>query len=84
LYGCKTGSLTLGGEDIVFNNRVLRRIFEPKSEEVTGCWIKMHNVEFHNLYFSPNIKMIISRRMIWLGHLARVRAMIIPFWWKKT
>jgi hypothetical protein len=48
----------------VFENRVLRRIFGPKTDEVTGDWRKRHNEELHNLYSSPNIiRMITSRRM---------------------
>jgi hypothetical protein len=57
LYGCKTWSLTLREEHRlrVFENRVLRRIFGPKRDEVTGDRTKLHNEEFHNLYSSPNI-----------------------------
>jgi hypothetical protein len=57
----------------VFGNRVLRRIFGPKRDEVTGNWRILHNGELHNLYFSPNIiRMIKSRRMRWSGHVARM------------
>jgi hypothetical protein len=57
----------------VFENRVLRRIFGPKRNEVTGGWRKQHNVELHNLYSSPSIiRMIKSRRMRWAGHVARM------------
>jgi hypothetical protein len=56
----------------VFENRVLKRIFGPKRDEVTGGWRKLHNEELHNLYSSPNIvRMIKSRRMRWAGHVAR-------------
>jgi hypothetical protein len=56
----------------VFENRVLRRIFGPKRDDVTGDWRKLHNEELHNLYSSPNImRMIKSRRMRWAGHVAR-------------
>jgi hypothetical protein len=49
-------------------NRVLRRIFGPKRDEVTGSWRKLHNEELHNLYFSPSIiRMTKSRRMRWQG-----------------
>jgi hypothetical protein len=57
----------------VFENRVLRRIFEPKRDDVTGDWRKLHNEELHNLYPSPNIiRMTKSRRMRWAGHVARM------------
>jgi hypothetical protein len=57
----------------VFENRVLRRIFGPKRDEVTGEWRKLHNGELHNLYSSPHIiRQIKSRRMRWEGHVARM------------
>jgi hypothetical protein len=57
----------------VFENRVLRRIFGPKRDEVTGEWRKLHNEDIHILYSSPNIiKQIRSRRMRWAGHVARM------------
>jgi hypothetical protein len=67
----------------VFENRVLRRIFGPKRDEVTGGWRKLHNEELHNLYFSP-IRMMKSRRMGWSGHVARMgrRGMHIGYWWE--
>jgi hypothetical protein len=61
LYGCETWSLTLRKEHKlwVFQNRVLRRIFGPKNEEVAGGWRRVHN-ELHNLYTSPNIIRVIK------------------------
>jgi hypothetical protein len=57
----------------VFENRVLRRIFGPKRDEVTGEWRRLHNGELNDLYSSPNIiRVIKSRRMGWAGHLARM------------
>jgi hypothetical protein len=58
---------------MVSENRVLRRIFGPWRDEVTGDWRKLHNEELHNLYSSPN-RMIKSRRMRWAGHVARMGA----------
>ena len=66
LYGCETWSLTLREERRlgVFENRVLRRIFGPRRDEVTGEWRELHNEELNELYFSPNIfRVIKSRRM---------------------
>jgi hypothetical protein len=71
LYGCETLSLTLREEHRlgVFENRVLRRIFGPKRDEVTGGWRKLHNDELHGLYSSPIIVRVIkARRMRWAGH----------------
>jgi len=75
LYGCETWSLTLREERRlrVFENRVLRKIFGPKREEVTGEWRKLHKEELNNLYSSLNIVRVIkSRRMRWAGHVARM------------
>jgi hypothetical protein len=56
-----------------FENRVLRGIFGPKRDEVTGEWRKLHNEELHNLYSSPDIiRQVKSRRMRWAGHVARM------------
>jgi hypothetical protein len=57
----------------VFENRVLRRIFGPKRDEVIGGWRKLHNEELHGLYSSPSIvRLIKARRMRWAGHVARM------------
>jgi hypothetical protein len=72
LYGCETWSLVLREEHRlrVFENRVLRRIFGPKRDEVTGGCRKLHNEELRDLYSLPNtsiIRIIKSRRMRWQG-----------------
>jgi hypothetical protein len=75
MYGCETWSLTLREEHRLreFENRVLRRIFGPKKDEVTGEWRKLHNEELNILYSSPDIIwQIKSRRMRWAGHVARM------------
>jgi hypothetical protein len=83
LYGCETWSLTLREEHRlrVFENKVLKRIFGPKRDEVTREWRKLlneelhilFNEELHILYSSPNIiRQIKSRRMGWAGHVARM------------
>jgi hypothetical protein len=57
----------------VFENRVLRRIFGPKRDEVTGGWRTLHSEELHGLYSSPSIiRVIKARRMRWVGHVARM------------
>jgi hypothetical protein len=76
LYGCETWSLTLREERRlrVFENRVLRRVFGPKSDKVTGEWRKLHNEELKDLYSLPNIVRVVkSRRMRWAGHVACMR-----------
>ena len=57
----------------LFENKVLRRIFGPRRDEVTGGWRRLHNEELNYLYSSPNIMWVIkSRRMRWVGHVARM------------
>jgi hypothetical protein len=73
LYRCETWSLTLRKNSRlrVFENGVLRRIFGPKRDEITGEWRKLHNEGLNDLYCSPNIVRVIkSRRMRWTGHVA--------------
>jgi hypothetical protein len=73
MYGCETLSLTLREEHRVnvFENRVLRKIFGPKRDEMIQGQRKLHDEELHNLYSLPSIIRIIkSRRMTWAGHVA--------------
>ncbi|KAJ4452338.1 hypothetical protein ANN_03863 [Periplaneta americana] len=75
LYGCETWTLTLREEHRlrVFENKVLRKIFGAKRDEVTGEWRKLHSTELHALYSSPDIiSNIKSRRLRWAGHVARM------------
>jgi hypothetical protein len=69
----------------VFENKVLRRIFGPKRDEVTGGWKKLHNKELSELYFLPSIiRMIRSRRISWAGHVALMRKtdILIGYRWE--
>jgi len=75
LYGCETRSRTLREERnlSVLENMVLRRIFVPRSDVVTGEWRRLHNEELNDLYCSPNIVRVIKwRTMRWAGHVARM------------
>ena len=75
LYGCENWSFTLTEERRlrVFEKRVLRRIFGPKTDEGTGDRRRLHNEELYVLYSSPNISRVVkSRRMKWAGHVARM------------
>jgi len=74
LYGRETWSVTLREERRLrmFENWVLRRIFGPRRDEVTGEWKKLHNEELNDLYCSSDIVRVTkSRRMKWVGHVAR-------------
>jgi hypothetical protein len=69
----------------VFENRVLRRIFGPKRDDITGEWRKLHNGELHNLYSPPGIiRQIKSKRMRWVGRVAHMggREKCTRFWWE--
>jgi hypothetical protein len=87
LYGCETWSLTLREEHRlrVIENRVLRTIFGPRRDEVTGELRKLHNEELQDLYSLPStIRIIKVRRMRWAGHVARMgrRGTHIGCWWE--
>jgi hypothetical protein len=84
----ETWSLTLREEHTrrlrVFENRVLRKVFGPKRDEVTGEWRKLHNKELRDLYFSPSIIITIKSRMRWAGHVVRLgrRWTRVCYWWE--
>jgi hypothetical protein len=87
LYGCETWSLILREELRlrVFEIRVLRRIFGPKRDEVTGEWRKLHSEELRDLYSSPSIIRIVkSGRRRWAEHVAQMgrRETCIGYWWE--
>jgi hypothetical protein len=67
----------------VFENRVLKRIFGLKRDEVTGGWRKLNNEELHNLYSTPSIIIMIkSSRMRWSEHVARIVKKRNAYWWE--
>jgi hypothetical protein len=71
----------------VFENRMLRRTFGPRRDELTGEWRKRHNEKLHDLYFSPTIVRVIkSRRMRWAGYAGRMgrEETCTGFWWEKV
>jgi hypothetical protein len=74
LNGCETLPLTLREEQRLrgFKNKVLRGIFELKTEKPTGRWRKLYNEELHNLYSAPNIIWVTKSRMRWIGHVAHM------------
>jgi hypothetical protein len=82
LYGCETWSLTLREEHRlrVSENRVLRRIFGPRRDEVRGGWRKLHNEELQNLYSSVSIiRLMTSRRTRWAWHVALIGEKTISY-----
>ena len=85
LYGCETWSFTLMEKRRlrVFENRVLREIFGPKRDEVTGELRKLHNEDLNDLYWSPNIVRVVKlRRIRWAGRVARmVREEVYTGFW---
>ena len=86
LCGCETWLLTLRKERKlrVFENMVLRRIFGPRRDELTGEWRRLHNEELNDLYTSLNIVGVTkSRRMSWAGHVERMgnERVCLGFWW---
>jgi len=87
LYGCETWPLILREERKlrVFENRVLRKIFVPRRDEVTGEWRRLHNEELNDMYSSPNmVRVIKSRRMRWAGHVERMgeERRCMESWWE--
>jgi hypothetical protein len=88
MYGFETRSLTLREEHRlrVFGNKMRRRIFGPRRDEILGIWRKLHNKELHNLNSSPNIIRIIKSEIMRVaGHVARMGSKKVhtDFWWGK-
>jgi hypothetical protein len=84
LYGCESWSPTLREERRlkVFKNRVLRRIFGPKRDEVTREWRKLHNEKLYDLRSSPNIIRVIKSRIRWAGNVEPLGDRKgVRFWW---
>jgi len=83
LYGCETWSLTLKEERRlrVFESRVLRRIFGPKRDQVTGEWGKLHNEEINDQYSLTNMRVIKSRRMRWAGYVKHMEREVHTGFW---
>jgi hypothetical protein len=82
LYGCETWSLKLRDEGTlqIFENRMLWRIFGPKEDKIMGGWRKLHNEELRHIYPSQNtIRIMKSRRIKWVGHIARTVANRIAY-----
>jgi hypothetical protein len=87
LYGCETWCLTYREEHTlrVFENRVLRKIFRFKRDDITGGWRKLHNEKLHNLYSSSNpIKITKLRRMRWAGYVGFMGHKCIQNFGRKT
>ena len=82
-YGCETWSVILRKKPRLraFEKRVLRRIFGPKKDKVSGERRRLHNEELNELYFSKNIVLVMNSRTVrWEGHVARVREMHTGVW----
>jgi hypothetical protein len=77
--------VTISNSKSTTRNRVLRKVFGPKRDEVTGEWRKLHNEELNDLYSLPNsVRVVKSRRMRWAGHVARMGRIEVctGCWWE--